>query len=126
MNFDYGRLRSALTTDLLAGLRRLVLGFGLILLAGAATLRGAEPAESPTTNAPAKSAEDPAESQRILRSYLHLQEQLHATLLAIEQTRMENALAARTNSEALATRLKLIEDSLLQSREQQMESMRHS
>src|SRR5262249_26401205 len=75
---------------------------------------------------PAKTEEEPAEAQRILRSYLHLQEQLHATLLAIEQARMENAQAARTNSEVLATRLKLIEESLAQSREQQMESMRHS
>ena len=111
--------------DLLPGFRRLLAGFALILLAGTVTLRGAEPA-SPSTNAPAQSAEESAEAQRVLRSYLHLQEQLHATLLAIEQTRMENALAARTNSEALATRLKLIEESLLQSREQQMESVRHS
>lgn len=111
--------------DLLADFRRLVAACGLILLAGAATLRGAEPA-APPTNAPAQPAEESAETQRVLRSYLHLQEQLHATLLAIEQARMENALAARTNSESLATRLKLIEESLLQSREQQMESMRHS
>jgi len=96
-----------------------------MLLASAATLRGAEPAE-PQTNAPAKPAEESAEAQRALRSYLHLQEQLHGTLLAIEQARMENALAARTNSEALVERLKLIEESLHQSREQQMESMRHS
>jgi tetratricopeptide (TPR) repeat protein len=111
--------------DLLADFRRLATGCGVFLLVGAASLRGAEPA-APPTNAPAQPAEDSAETQRILRSYLHLQEQLHATMLAIEQARMENALAARTNSEALATRLKLIEESLLQSREQQMESMRHS
>jgi tetratricopeptide (TPR) repeat protein len=111
--------------DLMAGFRRLVAGFGVILLAGVATARGAEPA-APPTNAPAQPSEESVEAQRALRSYLHLQEQLHATLLAIEQTRMENALAARTNSEALATRLKLIEESLIQSREQQMESMRHS
>ena len=115
--------------DLLAGFRSLVAGFGIILLVGAATLRGAEPAApppAPPTNAPAQPSEESAEAQRALRSYLHLQEQLHATLLAIEQTRIENAQAARTNSEALAARLKLIEESLLQSREQQMESMRHS
>jgi|SRR6185503_11383289 len=113
--------------DLLPGLRRLIAGFALMLLAGIATLHGAEPdAPPPPTNAPAQTAEASAEAQRILRSYLHLQEQLHATLLAIEQARMENAVAARTNSEALATRLKLIEESLLQSREQQMESVRHS
>jgi len=125
MKFDHGRPVFALPMDLLACFRRLVAGFGVFLLAGAATLRGEEPA-TPPTNAPPKTAEESAETQRVLRSYLHLQEQLHATLLAIEQARMENALAARTNSEALAARLKLIEESLLQSREQQMESMRHS
>src|SRR5262245_40176195 len=116
---------------LLPGFPRLSAGFALMLLACFAPLHGAEPAtpapSAPApTNAPAQTAESTAEAQRILRSYLHLQEQLHATLLAIEQTRMENAVAARTNSEALATRLKFIEESLLQSREQQMESMRHS
>lgn len=111
--------------DSLAGFRRLVAGFAVILLSLGATLRGAEP-EAPPTNAPAKTTEESAEAQRVLRSYLHLQEQLHATLLVIEQSRMENAQASRTNSEALAARLKLIEESLIQSREQQMESMRHS
>ncbi|HEU0011941.1 MAG TPA: hypothetical protein VFT34_19160, partial [Verrucomicrobiae bacterium] len=64
----------ALCMDLLADIRRLVAACGLILLAGPATLRGAEPV-APPTNAPAQSGEDSAETQRVLRSYLHLQEQ---------------------------------------------------
>jgi len=62
----------------------------------------------------------------MLRSYLQLQEQLHATLLAIEQARLENSSATRTNSEALAGRLELIEKSLAQAREQQAEATRNS
>jgi len=93
----------------------------------AVSVAGAEPVANPTTNAPAKvAAEDSAEAQRMLRSYLQLQEQLHATLLAIEQTRLENSTATRTNSEALAGRLELIEKSLIQAREQQVDATRNS
>lgn len=88
-----------------------------------ASLFAAEPGPAAPVKPP---AEDSAESQRVLRSYLQLQEQLHATLLAIEQARIENTAAAHTNSDALATRLEMIEKSLAQSREQQMESMRNS
>lgn len=91
-----------------------------------AGLFAAEPGVPPA-NAPAKPpAEESIEAQRALRSYLQLQEQLHSTLLAIEQARLENTAAARTNADALAARLEQIEKSLAQSREQQMESMRNS
>jgi tetratricopeptide (TPR) repeat protein len=71
-------------------------------------------------------AEESIEAQRILRSYLQLQEQLHATLLAIEQSRVEATLAARTNADLLAARLELIEKALEQQQEQQREAMHNS
>ncbi len=101
----------------------------LMLAMASVALTAAEPQSGPAgaTNPPAKPAgEDSAEAQRMLRSYLQLQEQLHATLLAIEQTRLENSTATRTNSEALAGRLQLIEKSLDQAREQQVDAMRNS
>ncbi|MEY2408164.1 MAG: hypothetical protein QOF48_834 [Verrucomicrobiota bacterium] len=93
------------------------------------SLRAAEPpaVAAATTNGPVKAAgEDSVEVQRMLRSYLQLQEQLHATLLAVEQTRLENSTATRTNSEVLAGRLELIEKSLVQAREQQQDAARNS
>jgi tetratricopeptide (TPR) repeat protein len=67
-----------------------------------------------------------AEAERTLRSYLQLQEQLHSALLAIEQARRENSVAARTNADALAARLAMIEESLDRQRDQQSESLRSS
>jgi tetratricopeptide (TPR) repeat protein len=75
---------------------------------------------------PAKTAEESLESQRILRSYLQLQEQLHATLLAIEQARAESTAASRSNAELLTARLEFIEKALQQQQEQQRESMQQS
>lgn len=75
---------------------------------------------------PAKTAEESLEAQRILRSYLQLQEQLHATLMAIEQARAESTLASRSNADLLTARLELIEKALQQQQEQQRESMQQS
>ena len=105
-------------------------GWCVILLAMASlalTAADLPPLLTSTNTVPAKPAgEESAEAQQMLRSHLQLQEQLHATLLAIEQTRLENSTAARTNSEALAGRLELIEKSLAQAREQQADAMRNS
>ncbi len=105
---------------------RLISGTVLLSWLLSASLFAAEPGTAAPATPVKPPAEDSAESQRVLRSYLQLQEQLHATLLAIEQSRIENTAAAHTNSEALAARLEMIEKSLAQSREQQMESMRNS
>jgi tetratricopeptide (TPR) repeat protein len=59
---------------------------------------------SGTAAAPAK-PEDP-DSQEALRAYLHLQEQLHATQLAIDQARRETRDSAVENSKALSDRIK--------------------
>lgn len=69
---------------------------------------------------------DPAVVERQLRHYLKLQEQLHATLLAIEQARLESSLEARTNAELLATRIEQLEHALAQQREQQLQASKES
>lgn len=69
---------------------------------------------------------DPAVVERQLRHYLKLQEQLHATLLAIEQARLESSLEARTNAELLATRIEQLERALAQQREQQLQASKES
>jgi tetratricopeptide (TPR) repeat protein len=76
--------------------------------------------------APVAATNDPAATERQLRHYLKLQEQLHATLLAIEQARLESSLEARTNAEALTARLEQLERSLAQQREQHLQASKES
>jgi tetratricopeptide (TPR) repeat protein len=64
--------------------------------------------------------------QQQLRTYLKLQEQLHSTILAIEQARDEASQETRTNTEALTSRLALLEESLVEQRERQVETMHAS
>lgn len=61
-----------------------------------------------------------------LRSYLQLQEQIHAAQVAIEQNRKEAAEAASRNSEALIERLNGIEKSLSAQRARELEVMQAS
>jgi len=61
-----------------------------------------------------------------LRAYLRLQEQLHSTLMALEQGRQQTSLEARTNAETLAARLELLEQSLARQRDQQWEALQNS
>jgi tetratricopeptide (TPR) repeat protein len=61
-----------------------------------------------------------------LRTYLQLQEQLHATQLAIERNRKEADYAAAQATEALAGRLQAIEQSLLTQRARELEAMQSS
>src|SRR5262245_23663763 len=72
-----------------------------------------------------KTAEE-SETEQTRRAYLQLQEQLHATQLAIEQTRQEAGESARRNAETIATSLKLIEQTLALQREREMEVMQKS
>ena len=103
----------------------LVLWLGLLTGMNAAETNAAPPAPTPPP-LPTKTAEETLESQRILRSYLQLQEQLHATLMAIEQSRAESTVASRSNADLLTARLELIEKALQQQQEQQRESMQQS
>ena len=79
------------------------------------------------TNAiPSSVTNSNADTERQLRNYLKLQEQLHATLMAIEQARFESSLEARTNAEILAARLELLDRSIAQQREQQLQAAKDS
>lgn len=78
---------------------------------------------APPTNSPSTIS---ADTERQLRSYLKLQEQLHATLMAIEQARAEASLEAKTNAELLAVRLEQLERKLAEQREQQLQASKNS
>ncbi len=80
-----------------------------------------------TTNAPvaASKAEDATNSDT-LRAYLELQEQVHATQIAIERNRQEAEAAAARNADLLANRLQLIEQSLAQQRTHELEMMQNA
>ena len=56
----------------------------------------------------------PIDPEQQLRSHLKLQEQLHSTLLAIEQARKEASEETQTSAEILGSRLQLLERSLNQ------------
>ena len=86
---------------------------------GAETYAAAEAAGRPPTNSL-------AEAELQLRSYLKLQEQLHATLLAIEQARLESSQEMRTNALILSARLEFLESALTRQREQNLQSIQES
>jgi len=87
--------------------------------AGAETNVVAETTPKPPTNSL-------AEAELQLRAYLKLQEQLHATLLAVEQARAESTQAMRTNAEVLSARLEFLENTLVQQREQNLRATQES
>ena len=60
------------------------------------------------------------------RSWLQLQAQIQAALLAIEQNRQEAEAAARLSSETVATRLKMLEQTFTSQREREMELIQSS
>ncbi len=101
-------------------LRRSALVLALVCFATACF--GAETA-SPTAvpNKP-----DETNTQETLRAYLQLQEQLHATQLAIERNRKEASDAATDNAKAFASRLQGIEQALNSQRAQELEAMQSS
>jgi tetratricopeptide (TPR) repeat protein len=65
-------------------------------------------------------------SQETVRSYLQLQEQLHATQLAIERTRREADEAAAEMAKAMSGRLQAIEQALSAQRAQELQAMQSS
>jgi len=77
------------------------------------------------TNAPATAdtrSQDTANTET-LRSYLQLQEQLHATQLALERNRQEAEHLAARNAEAVGTQLRLIEQAVSNQRTRELETM---
>jgi tetratricopeptide (TPR) repeat protein len=97
-------------------------GAGLLGFCGAFALAAAE--ADVKTNNPAKTNEA-ADVQQVLRSYLQLQEQIHATQLAIEHARQEAEVAARRNAESVTERLNQIQALNLQ-RERELLAMQDS
>lgn len=97
---------------------------GGICLVGAFAVLNARGSDS-TNLAPAVHADD-TNAQETLRVYLQLQEQLHATQLAIEQNRKEAKEAAVQNAEFLAGRLHDIETALAAQRARELEAMQSS
>jgi tetratricopeptide (TPR) repeat protein len=91
---------------------------GLICLVSFAAEPG--PPSGPTGRA------DETNAQDTLRSLLQVQEQLHATQLAIERNRQETDAAAARSAEALGTRLQGIEQALAAQRAQELETMQSS
>jgi len=81
-----------------------LLVFGLVLASAGA--------EKNILTEPVSRGEETNEAQQTLRSYLQLQEQLHATLLTIERTRKEADAAAKANADTIAARLEAIEQTL--------------
>jgi len=82
-------------------------------------------AEEVTNTAPAASSND-TNAQETLRTYLQLQEQLHLTQLAVEQSRREARETAAQNSEALAGRMQSIEKALESQRTREFDAMQSS
>jgi len=93
-------------------------------------VKAADPAAVTNVNVTAdgksQPTDSPSEAQQALRAYLHLQEQLHQTLLTMEQNRKESEAANQQNAEILANRLKLIEQALTRQRDAEVETARSS
>jgi tetratricopeptide (TPR) repeat protein len=95
------------------GWQRLAVGLLCLILALAG---GRLEAEEPA-------AETGASSNDTLRAYLQLQEQLHATQLALERNRQETEALAARNAEAVAARFQAIEQALTAKRSGELESL---
>src|ERR1035441_449156 len=93
-----------------------------LMLSLSTGLRGAEPV------APASAAgrADDTNAQETLRSYLQLQEQIHATQLAVERSRTQAEAAAAETAKEFSARLQGIEQALASQRAQELEAMQSS
>src|ERR1035441_6827736 len=94
----------------------------LALVAFATVCLGAEPTVPPV---PAGKPEE-TNLQDMLRAYLQVQEQLHATQLFIEHSRKEADAAALETARVFASRLQAIEQTLAVQRTQELEAMQNS
>src|SRR5262245_61772515 len=99
------------------GIARLSVFFGLLIFS---TFRGAT---EETTNAPVQSGETNSQE---LRTYLQLQEQLHATRLTIESVDAEARQTAAQNAERLAVHLQALKQAVAAQRAKELETMQSS
>ena len=82
-------------------------------------------AEANASSSPAGKNEE-TNSQEVLRSYLQIQEQLHATQLAIERTRQEADATAAQTAKTLGDRLQSVEQALAAQRAHELDVMQSS
>jgi len=99
---------------------------GLLVWAVSGQSLGAETNTVTEVPAPKPATNSITEAELQLRAYLKLQEQLHATLLAVEQAREEASQDSKTNAQALSARLEFLEDTLAQQREQNQRAAQES
>jgi hypothetical protein len=116
------RARSRLVQRRLASFVSAVAAFPLALFSATNDPAGAESSPPP----PVASQIEETNSQAILHAYLQLQEQLHATQLAIEQNRQEAKEAAAQNTEALSKALQTIQETFTAQRVQGWEATQRS
>lgn len=102
----------------------------MLFVASASALLAADiPAENGDVpvSAPLKApAETPSEAAQALRAALQVQEQLHQTLLTIEQSRKDAEAAAQQNADLIAARLNLIEQAINRQHSQEAEMANNS
>jgi len=93
-----------IASKLVRRLQPLVLLWLAVLMTFSFRASAVEPASDPLTNS--------ANANESLRSYLQVQEQLHATQLALERNRQETEALAAKNTAALEAKLKALETTL--------------
>ena len=75
---------------------------------------------------PAEIKAQETNSEEALRSYVHLQEQIHAAQLAIDRNRQEARDAAEQTANALMDRLKALEEAISAQRSRELDVMQNS
>jgi tetratricopeptide (TPR) repeat protein len=96
------------------------------LVAALAALSGQCWGAEPVASADNPGRADDTNAQETLRSYLQLQEQLHATQLAIGHSLTQAETAAAETTRVLTSRLSNIEQTLASQRAQELEAMQSS
>lgn len=84
------------------------------------------PPVAPVTPATAAATAEDVAAQQTLRAYLQMQEQLHATQRAVEESRVETENVTRRNAEVISARLNLIEQSIAAQRQRALEATQNS
>ena len=93
------------------------------MLVCAVRFRGARAFAAETDSvSPPPSAD--AATQAVVNGYLQIQEQLHATLLAIENNRQQAEAEAATNAAALTARIQALEQTIADQRASEIEAAR--
>jgi len=103
-----------------------IIRFALLLALVCATVHREAFAANSAPNVTPTGRTEETNSTDLLRAYLQLQEQMHATQMAIERNRQEADQAATRAAEGLNGRLKAIEDSLAAQRNGELQAVQNS